>query len=393
MNTASTTEDGKPIGNKFASLRVQHACVLMLGSLIALPVYAEEPTQPGPKGVIAGALRQIVNATEPIQTRDRAHPHSAPTRGDGPRITSTPAPISSTAPPSNRPPIANLPPRGNQVVGDPSTSVAGNYTAPPPPPPQVQLPSPPAPPSTNPGNSLPSNSANTTAANRPVNTMITSPLPVARGSGPSDTAAPSGTNNAAQFASVNPSVIPPPKRLVDVLPSTQQLSDSMRVMPDLGKGVQQVEAVNQNTQCVQVSLRPDPTRQLVSLVDFSGDGLIVSAVPNSHIQSVFAQAGYAQTDVSQAGRWCIPQATARALLLPAQGTAQAASLLMQTGNGLQLMSQDQWLAHQAAMKPVAANSIMAQPRRAGQTVKKLASKRSTKSFNNVAKNTSNLPPM
>jgi hypothetical protein len=163
-------------------------------------------------------------------------------------------------------------------------------------------------------------------------------------------------------------------------------------MPDLGKRTEQVEAGNQNTQCVDVSLRPDPARQLVSLVDFSGDGLIVSAVPNKHVQSVFAQAGYAQMDVSQAGSWCIPQATARALLLPAaQGaTAQAASLLVQTGNGLQLMSQDQWLAHQAAMNPLAAKTLTAQPRRADKAAKKLTSKR--KSMANIAKSTSNLPP-
>lgn len=206
-------------------------------------------------------------------------------------------------------------------------------------------------------------------------------------------------SNATQFMSVASPTTTPSRGLSEVLPSAQQLRDSMHVIPtvamlDLGKRTEQVEVGNKNTLCVDVSLRPDPARQSVSLVDFSGDGLIVSAVSNNHIQSVFAQAGYAQIDVSQAGRWCIPQVAARALLLPTQGaTAQSASLLVQTGNGLQLMSQDQWLAHQAAMKPLAASTTTAQPRNANKAVKKLASKRSTKSFNNVAKSTSNLQPI
>lgn len=158
-------------------------------------------------------------------------------------------------------------------------------------------------------------------------------------------------------------------------------------MPDVSKSTNQMEVGGQNPQCVNISLRPDPARQSVSLVDFSGDGLIVSAVANDHIQSILMQAGYAQIDTSQAARWCIPQATARALLLPTQGaTTQTASLLVRTGNGLQLMSQDQWLAHQAA------KTMTAQPRGASKAVKKLASKRS-KALNQLATSASNLPPM
>jgi hypothetical protein len=65
-------------------------------------------------------------------------------------------------------------------------------------------------------------------------------------------------------------------------------------------------------------------------------------------------------------------------------------LLVQMGHGLQLMSQDQWLAHQAAMNPLAAKTLTAQPRRADKAAKKLTSKR--KSMANIAKSTSNLPP-
>jgi hypothetical protein len=324
MNTASITEHSKLLRDKFASLGVQYACWLVLGSSMVLPVYAEVVYKP----------------------------LSCPVRGNGPFI-----PVdNTTAPPATQPPSAPpiivSAPRVN-----PNDNVSGNNAPPPPPPPQqrVQPPSQPAPPSTSPIIPSPSNSVNNTMANRSVN----------------------------------------PGSLSEVLPSAKQLSDSMRVMPavampDLSKKTEQVRINNQNTQCVDISLRPDPAQQSFSLVDFSGDGLIVSAVSNNHIQSVFAQAGYAQIDVSQAGRWCIPQATARALLLPTQGaTTQAASLLVQMGHGLQLMSQDQWLAHQAAMKPLAAKTITTQSR----SVKKLASKRSAKSFTNVAKSTPNLPPM
>jgi hypothetical protein len=388
MNTAPVTEHGKLLRDKFSSLGVQHACWLVLGSLMALPVCAEEP----------------------ILTERRAKPHNAPTRGDGPRTTNTvfnaTAPIPAAARTLNGPPIIVNPPRGNPIIGNPGNNASGNNTAPPPPPspPQLAQPSsPPAPPSTNPGNPPPGNSANATAANRSANIpepppkpVTSGPKPVARGSGPSDTPASSNVSNATQLTSLASPITTPPGGLSEVLPSAQQLSDSMRKMPtaaipDLGKRTEQAEVINQNTQCVDVSLRPDPARQSVSLVDFSGDGLIVSAVPNKHVQSVFAQAGYAQMDVSQAGSWCIPQAAARALLLPAQGaTTQVASLLVQTGNGLQLMSQDQWLAHQAAIKPLAAKTLTAQPHRADKAVKKLTSKR--KSMANVAKSTSSLPP-
>jgi hypothetical protein len=366
MNTAPVTEHGKLLRDKFANLSVQHACVLLLGSLAALPVYAQDAS---------------------------AKPQHSPTRGDGPRSTAANTPAINTPPtltqPASRPgspPIIVRPPRGNTVIGNPSNNSSANNTTP-------SLPSP----STNPGVPPLGNSANITGPTP--KSGGSDPKPVARGSGPSDASASLRASNTAQVPSINPPAITPPTSLSEVLPSAQQLSNSMHVipavaMPDSGKRTEPVEANNQSTQCVDVSLRPDPVRQSVSLVDFSGDGLIVSAVANSHVQSVFAQAGYAQMDVSQAGRWCLPQAAARALLLPTQGaTTQAASLLVQTGNGLQLMSQDQWLAHQAAMRPLAAKTIAAQPRSAKKAVKKLAGKRSTKSFNNVAKNTSNLPPI
>jgi hypothetical protein len=347
MNKAFITKHAKPLCSKSASLRVQGACALLLGSLMALPVYAQ----------------------------DRAKPlgRPGPGRGEGSNITTNAAYTTPAQPPMVQP------------AAQPATQ-----------PPQLVQPSlPPAPPSTNPGIPQPGNAVNTAP------TVVNStPKPgVGRGMGPADAPVSLGVSSATQLPSAPQPIASAPSNLGNVLPSAQQLSDSMRMIPTmapsgLGKSTEGVELNNHNPQCVNVSLRPDTARQSVSLVDFSGDGLIVSAVANSHIQSVFAQTGYAQMDFAQAGRWCIPQLAARALLLPAQGaTTQAASLLVQTGSGLQLMSQDQWLAHQAAMKPLAAMTTTAQPRGTKKAVKKLVTKRNVKPLSNVAKSAAPTPAL
>jgi hypothetical protein len=108
-----------------------------------------------------------------------------------------------------------------------------------------------------------------------------------------------------------------------------------------------------NNPCIAVSFRPDNQRQGLSLVDLTGDGLIISAVPNAHIQAVFANTGYGQVDLSQAARWCITQTAVRALVRPSPDVStQQAALLVQSGNSVQLMSKDQWLSYQASMTPV-----------------------------------------
>ncbi len=182
--------------------------------------------------------------------------------------------------------------------------------------------------------------------------------------------------------------------MVEILPGTQKLSESMREMPVLRQqGVQKEAAVTANNdKCVPVNLRPDTQRPGLSLVDLTGDGLIVSAVPEAHVQSVFARAGYGQVDLSQTARWCITQTAARALVRPSSGAGtQQAALLVQTGAGLQLMSQDQWVAHQASVKPVVTAMTASKPTKLSKPSNRLMVKRSSKPAAGVAVSAVRLP--
>jgi hypothetical protein len=124
--------------------------------------------------------------------------------------------------------------------------------------------------------------------------------------------------------------------------------------------------------CVVVTLRPDPQRSATTLVDLTGDGLIVSPIANAHIHTVLSRAGYAQIDLSQVGRWCVAQTVAREMLQTGQGvSAQQAALLVQTLGGWQLMTQDQWVAHQTSFQPQAsADSVNQAPKRSGSSASK-----------------------
>jgi hypothetical protein len=340
MNTTPNTERSKFFRNKFSSLNVQYACCPLLGALVAVPVCAQT----------LGTLS--------IPPRGNSFPQAsqspAPSPGNG---TGTLSPLS-------------IPPRGNsfpQASQSPAPS-PGNGTG--------TLSPPSIPPPSN-------NSVSTQATQLPLQLIF-----------------PNGTNLQRKMVGPGGNPLETSASLIsgnleEVLPSAQQLSESMSVISDSGKKTEPVNVDNQNTPCIDVNLRPDPARQSVSLVDFTGTGLIVSAVSNNHIQSVFAQAGYARIDLARAARWCIPQMAARALLAPTQGrTTQVASLLVQTANGPQLMSQDQWLAHQIVMKPRKIKTVTAvQSGSTGKTGKQLASKRSTKPLSNVAKSTVSVPAL
>jgi hypothetical protein len=183
--------------------------------------------------------------------------------------------------------------------------------------------------------------------------------------------------------------------IFEILPGAQKLSESMReVSSTRQQGIEKdTTAAASNDKCVSVSLRPDTQRPGLNLVDLTGDGLIVSAVPDAHIQSVFAKAGYGQVDLSQTARWCITQTAARALVRPSSGAGiQQAALLVQTGTGLQLMSQDQWVAHQASVKPlVAAMASSSKPTKPSKPAYKLVAKRSGKPTTGVAVSALRLP--
>ncbi|MBS7807638.1 hypothetical protein [Variovorax sp. PCZ-1] len=154
---------------------------------------------------------------------------------------------------------------------------------------------------------------------------------------------------------------PAPATLREIIPETQVLLSSMRVIqPSIpnadNRPPTQVQARSQ-TACIPVTLRPDAQRTNTTLVDLTGDGLIVSAVPNAHVQAVFTRAGYAEVNLTQAVRWCIAQAASRELVqLQGNLANQADMRLVQVSQGWQLMSHEQWVSHQATLVSKAQDS-------------------------------------
>lgn len=151
--------------------------------------------------------------------------------------------------------------------------------------------------------------------------------------------------------------------LKEIIPDSKTLASSMRVIPPASASAAQTSAqlpALVQAACIPVAFRPDAQRANTTLVDLSGDGLIVSAVPNAHIQAVFMRAGYNEVTLSQPTRWCISQAATRELVqLPGSFVNQAATRLVQVGQSWQLMSHEQWTAHQASLRPVLQEPVTA----------------------------------
>jgi hypothetical protein len=374
-------------------LTVQRACLLLLGSVMLLPAYAQRAPNFPPDINIVGQGT-----------------------GPGPVFISQKAPL--TLP---RDPIGGLPPQGGGAyvapASGPSTPAAQPPTVAPPAAPQgapatVGAPVPPA------------NVAS-------VNTVLPAPNdPVKPPQGNQPTELPSGGGGGVgQPTGIRPPTIfsnninvpplanglngirPPVKQgssqgaqnavgsaggLGEILPGAEKLGESMQEQAVTAKDTgASVAATSAQTKCIAVSLRPDARRQAVSLVDMLGNGLIVAAVPDAHIQSVFSRAGYGSVDLSKAARWCITPVAARELLQSTSNAGrQDASLLVQTEGGLQLMSQDQWLAHQASLKPLVAAMTpvkVAKPTKATKVVGRALSKPIAKSAAGITVGALRLP--
>jgi hypothetical protein len=157
------------------------------------------------------------------------------------------------------------------------------------------------------------------------------------------------------------------------------LLNSMQVIPGAPATASALqERAAANPACVVVTFRPDAQRPATTLVDFTGDGLILSAVPDAHIQQVFARSGYNTVDTSKPARWCIAQTAARELVqVRASAPGQVASVLVQTNSGWQLMTQSQWAQHQTALAQTVASSALIQKRPAANITRTTAQRSST----------------
>lgn len=400
-------------------MNVQNACLLLTASLIAIPAYAQRAVDRTPfrEPTISNAGQGAGSApVAPISSRQAGPSAGGPPPGAGVAEVSAPPPPRQppvpppAAPMPVKPPVVKPsaidpqagpgPGRGPekpipQGAGPAAPTVTSNAVLPPEPP-RIAMPGGATQGAAPAAEARVANSATTPANTNNGSALAAAPSLVDKppsaynppgGSGPE--LFPNFVNQPSTANTVKPPTKPGILQgsgtsvgvtnnsayrvgggLGEILPGSQKLSESMQEQAALVKATDTSVAVTSlQTKCTAVSLRPDARRQAMSLVDLLGDGLIVAAVPDTHIQSVFTRAGYASVDLSKSARWCVTPSAARELLQPARGTGgQDASLLVRTGGGLQLMSQDQWLAHQASLKPLVA-SMSAKPARSGKLAK------------------------
>jgi hypothetical protein len=331
MITSLTSSNSAQRSHRLAASYVQCACLLMLGSLAVFskPAVAGTPSYPGPGASPPAQVAPPVKSVDPVGVPPGAGPNP-PIVPTLPKITLSPAPIPA---PLAAPTLAPPPKLGSAIATPTPTLSPASVSAP-----AAALDIAIAPGKT-PTQGIGSSTPEVTPPGVPAQSNVVVATPSSSGA----------------VASLSPTNASTQTDITEVLPSAQKLSESMRDVPAVQTQTSDKDAkvTVANNKCIPVSFRPDSQRQGLSLVDLTGDGLIISAVPNTHIQTVFTNAGYGQVDLSQAARWCITQTAVRALVRPGVdvGTQQAA-LLVQTGASMQLMSKDQWLSYQASMTPV-----------------------------------------
>lgn len=164
-----------------------------------------------------------------------------------------------------------------------------------------------------------------------------------------------------------PAVQPPPVNAVqsamvvgEVLPSSNALAETMqpreaafqgRAIGPLGAGMESSTRVpGPRLACVQVGFSPDAKRPSHTLVDLSGDGLIVSAVPTDQLTRAYEQAGLVLPDLTQSVRHCLDPQLARSLVQPPEARAHVVARLIPTREGVRLMSDAEWASQVAATR-------------------------------------------
>lgn len=162
-----------------------------------------------------------------------------------------------------------------------------------------------------------------------------------------------GTTNDAGIA------MPMQLDIKEILPTNADLLATMHTPEPLNTNLSKQEKKEGAQACVVIATRPDSNRSGMTLVDFSGDGLILAAVPNNHLQQVFSRANYAAIDTGQAARWCVSQSVVRELAQArTAASGELSSVLVQTNTGWQLMSQTQWADYQTAMAKTASSNAV-----------------------------------
>lgn len=140
---------------------------------------------------------------------------------------------------------------------------------------------------------------------------------------------------AARFTSqaVPPATAPSP--LAEVLPRNEVLVASMK---DLGLPPEGLRApeVAASPSCVAVTLSRDDRRANSTLVDLTGDGLIVTPVDNQRLQAVLDRAALNVALSGEPVRHCLPQSVVRDMVRPAATAERPSMVLVQTRQGWRL---------------------------------------------------------
>ena len=102
---------------------------------------------------------------------------------------------------------------------------------------------------------------------------------------------------------------------------------------------------------------PAPGRLGITLVDLTGAGVVVAAVPHSHLVSVLQTEAYPLLNYEQPGALCVTSHTVTALLLHNTANSfQQASFLVKNKDSWQLMSQKQWASYSLITPPLIADA-------------------------------------
>lgn len=140
---------------------------------------------------------------------------------------------------------------------------------------------------------------------------------------------------AARFTSqaVPPATTPSP--LAEVLPRNEVLVASMK---DLGLPPDGLRApeVAASPSCVAVTLSRDDRRANSTLVDLTGDGLIVTPVDNQRLQAVLDRAALNVALSGEPVRHCLPQSVVRDMVRPVATAERPSMVLVQTRQGWRL---------------------------------------------------------
>jgi hypothetical protein len=305
------------------------------------------------------------------------HPHSGPTQGAGPAIAAgavnyhpgkpvNPMPGDGDSP--NKVPVVLPPPAPPAQAAPAALPTATVATVPAPAPsativPAPVLPTPPAPAAASPGlpmDPLPPlpvpTSAPAPVVAAPTPKPVVAPAPAPTPPAPrSNTALAAAPSPAAALASLGNSSSRNAEDPVS-LGSVQTALPPLRVGKYSERAAQRLPEAPASLQpqaaCTPLATQAHASRANTTLVDLTGDGLIVTALPTGQVQGALQRAGYRQVALNSPASWCLPPALVTQLMRPP-------SFIAQTGSFKMVKVNNQWqLVDSSAPAPQASTATL-----------------------------------